>query len=215
MRAGATTAADLALDTATEARLWELRHAASPTLAKLDPSLRSMQFIEDGAVPPDRLPEYVRGVRAALERNATRGVIFGHAGDGHVHVNPLIDVSSPGWRERLISLLNEVTDLVASLGGTITGEHGDGRLRTPLLERVWSHEARDAFALVKQSFDPDGLLNPGVKIPVTSESGVAAIKYDPLLPPLPSRAAAALKTVERDRAYARFRLELLDSNESS
>jgi FAD/FMN-containing dehydrogenase len=174
-----------------------------------------MQFIEDGAVPPSRLPDYVRGVRAALDRHATRGVIFGHAGDGHVHVNPLIDVSSPGWKERLTALLNDVTDLIASLGGTVTGEHGDGRLRTPLLDRVWSHEALEAFAIVKRAFDPDGVLNPGVKISVSGESGVAAIKYDPLLPPLPARAIAALQTVERDRAYARFRLELLDSNESS
>ena len=58
-----------------------------------------MQFIEDGAVPPARLADYVRGVRAALDSRCVRGVIFGHAGDAHVHVNPLIDVRRPGWRE--------------------------------------------------------------------------------------------------------------------
>src|SRR5262249_47618997 len=69
---------------------WELRHAASPILSRLDPNLKSMQFIEDGCVPPTRLADYVRGVRAALDRQSVRGVIFGHAGDAHVHVNPLI-----------------------------------------------------------------------------------------------------------------------------
>ena len=73
--------------------IWELRHAASPILSRLDPSLKSMQFIEDGAVPPEKLADYVRGVRATLDAHGVRGVIFGHAGDGHVHVNPLIDVS--------------------------------------------------------------------------------------------------------------------------
>ena len=74
-----------------------------------------MQFIEDGAVPPDKLPAYVRGVRESLARNGIRGVIFGHAGDAHVHVNPLIDVSSADWRVRMTRILDEVTDLVARL----------------------------------------------------------------------------------------------------
>ena len=95
---GATTVR-VALDRTTETELWELRHAASPILARLDPNLRSMQFIEDGAVPPANLPAYVRGVRAILLANETRGVIFGHAGDAHVHVNPLVDVGQPDWRD--------------------------------------------------------------------------------------------------------------------
>ena len=90
----------MALDRSTETELWELRHAASPILARLDPNLRSMQFIEDGAVPPANLPAYVRGVRAILLANETRGVIFGHAGDAHVHVNPLVDVGQLTGRVR-------------------------------------------------------------------------------------------------------------------
>ncbi|HEX7020904.1 MAG TPA: FAD-binding oxidoreductase [Gemmatimonadaceae bacterium] len=207
-RAGATKV-QLALDAATETELWELRHAASPILARLDPSLRSMQFIEDGAVPPDRLPEYVRGVRAALARYDTRGVIFGHAGDAHVHVNPLVDVSRHDWRARVNGILSEVTGLVASLGGTVSGEHGDGRLRAPLLPRVWSASALQRFSVVKRCFDPANILNRGVKF-AQSAHDVGDVKYDPALPPLPGPAAAALASVERDRAYARFRLDLLD-----
>ena len=204
------TAVRVALEQAAETELWELRHAASPILARLDPSLRSMQFIEDGAVPPQRLPEYVRGVREALARAEMRGVIFGHAGDAHVHVNPLVDVSRPDWRARVERVLDEVTALVTSLGGTIDGEHGDGRLRTPLLPRVWSAEAMRLFARVKEAFDPEGILNPGVKIPDGVAESLDAIKYDPALPPLPAAARRALATVERERAYARFRLDLLD-----
>jgi FAD/FMN-containing dehydrogenase len=208
-RAGATTVR-VALDHATETELWDLRHAASPILSRLDPSLRSMQFIEDAAVPPGRLADYVRGVRETLARHGIRGVIFGHAGDAHVHVNPLIDVSRADWRERMDRVLDEVTDLVAQLGGTLTGEHGDGRLRTPLLERVWNEEARQRFMLVKQCFDPEGILNPGVKVPVPGERAIETIKYDPSLSNLPPSSRAALAVVERERAYARSRLELLD-----
>ena len=206
--AGATSVR-VALDETTETELWELRHAASPILSRLDPSLRSMQFIEDGAVPPERLADYVRGVRESLARNGIRGVIFGHAGDAHVHVNPLIDVSAADWRPRMLRVLDEVTNLVARLGGTLTGEHGDGRLRTPLLDRVWPEEARSRFVLVKHSFDPSGIFNPGVKIPTPGERAIEAIKYDPSLAPHPANAAAALARVERERAYARSRLELL------
>jgi FAD/FMN-containing dehydrogenase len=203
----------VALDEKSEAELWALRHAASPTLARLDPSLKSMQIIEDAAVPPARLGDYVRGVRESLDRNGFRGVIFGHAGDAHVHVNPLIDVRQPDWRERVMRLLEEVTALVASLGGTLTGEHGDGRLRTPLLDRVWDARARERFALVKQCFDPEGIFNPGVKVPVPHASPLEEIKYDPELPALPDPVRLALLEVENHRAYARSRLELLDRAE--
>ena len=207
-RAGATDVI-LALDADAEAAMWELRHAASPILSRLDPSLKSMQFIEDGCVPPDRLADYVRGVRAALDRQGIRGVIFGHAGDAHVHVNPLVDLRDPSWRARVDALLDEVTTLSASLGGTLAGEHGDGRLRAPLLSRVWSADTLARFAAVKHAFDPDALLNLGAKIGLPGARAVDRVKYDPALPALPGDARQALARVERERAYARFRLELL------
>ncbi len=209
-RAGASRV-DVARDPAAERALWALRHAASPILARLDPALKSMQFIEDGAVPPVRLAEYVRGVREALTRHGVRGVIFGHAGDAHIHVNPLIDTRTPDWRDRVEALLADVVDLTARLGGTLSGEHGDGRLRTPLLDAVWDAAAREWFADVKRQFDPDGILNPGVKVPVPGQRALEDIKYDPDLPALPAAAAAVLARVERDRAYAASRLALLDA----
>jgi FAD/FMN-containing dehydrogenase len=208
-RAGATEVI-LALDAATETAMWELRHAASPILNRLDPALKSMQFIEDGCVPPDQLANYVRGVRAALDRQGIRGVIFGHAGDAHVHVNPLVDLRDPQWRTRVDALLDEVTALSARLGGTLSGEHGDGRLRAPLLPRVWPAETLARFAAVKGAFDPATLLNPGAKVATPGERAVDRVKYDPALPALPADARHALARVERERAYARFRLDLLE-----
>lgn len=207
--ASGATVVRIALDEATERELWTLRHAASPILARLDPHLKSMQFIEDGAVPPDRLPEYVAGVRQALAARGVSGVIFGHAGDAHVHVNPLVDVRLAEWRGQVDALLDDVTSLIASLGGSLAGEHGDGRLRAPLVPRTWSREAVDLFASVKRAFDPSGILNPGVKLARSGQRAIEDVKYDPELAPLPETARAALDAIERERGYARFRLSLI------
>jgi FAD/FMN-containing dehydrogenase len=205
------TRVTLALDSDEEARLWALRHAASPILNRLSQSLKSMQFIEDAALPPERMPQYVRGVREILARHNVRGVIFGHAGDSHVHVNPLIDVRKPGWRDTVRSILDEVTSLAAQLGGTLTGEHGDGRLRTPLLERVWDPRSVALFAQVKHAFDPQNIFNPGVKVP-TGAGAIGDVKYDPTLPQLPHDARTALDTIERDRAWSSYRLSMIGGN---
>jgi FAD/FMN-containing dehydrogenase len=202
---------DVALTPEAEHDLWELRHAASPILAALEHST-SMQFIEDGAVPLPKLPDYVQGVRKALADREVSGVIFGHAGDAHVHVNPLIDVRQPDWRDKVSGLLEDVVKLTARLGGTLTGEHGDGRLRTPLLHRVWHKDSIRAFALVKNAFDPSNVFNPGVKVPLKDQKPLTDIKYDPSLPPLPEKARKALDDLVKARAYERFRLSLIDGS---
>ena len=194
-----------------EQKLWALRHAASPILSQLAPRLRSMQFIEDGCVPPEHFPAYVRGVRAALDRADTLGVIFGHAGDAHAHVNPLVDTQAPGWRDRVHAILDEVCELTARLGGTLAGEHGDGRLRAPLLDRVWGLEARGAFAHVKAAADPSGVLNPGCKVAAEGATAFDVLRHDPDAPPLPAEVTAALSEIERTRDWARYRLSLRES----
>jgi FAD/FMN-containing dehydrogenase len=207
------THVSVALTIGEQREIWELRHAASPILARLDPNLESMQFIEDGAVPPSRLADYVRGVRAALDSRGVRGVIFGHAGDAHVHVNPLVDMSRLDWREKVEGLLVDVVLLTSRLSGTLSGEHGDGRLRAPLLAETWPAAEVKLFEMVKACFDPDGILNPGVKIPLAGQKPIADVKYDPTLSALPPRARKALDFVAAERAYATPRLSLIDRSE--
>jgi hypothetical protein len=125
-----------------------------------------------------------------------------------VHVNALIDVTTPDWRARLRALFERVTHLAASLQGTPSGEHGDGRLRTGVLERFCTADELTLFAELKSHFDPYGILNPGVKLGATDDP-FAAIKYDPDLPPLPTRSANVLRQVEQQRSYDRCRLEML------
>jgi hypothetical protein len=137
-------------------------------------------------------------------------VIFGHAGDAHVHVNPLVDIRRSDWRERVVGILADVVDLTARLGGSLAGEHGDGSLRAPLLDRTTPQHELDLARQVKLAFDPDGVLNPGVKVALQGQQPIDDIKYDPDLPPLPTAAARVLARVEGERAYAQFRLDMLE-----
>ncbi len=192
------------------AQLWHIRHSASPLLASMTHLGTSMQFIEDGAVPPQSLPEYVRGVRSIVEHHGFVGAIFGHAGDANVHVNPLVDMTKPDWRAHVEAALDEVVTLTSVLGGTLAGEHGDGRLRTPFMRRMWANDAMVLFELVKRCFDPRGILNPGVIVATPGQLALYDIKYDAALPPLTPAARRALDLVADTRAYGRFRLDLLD-----
>ncbi len=204
-----------AIDKDSERRLWALRHAASPILSRMAPRVRSMQFIEDGCVPPEHFPAYVLGVRAALSRHDTPGVIFGHAGDAHAHVNPLVDVMRGGWRDRVRGLFDDVSSLTARLGGTLAGEHGDGRLRAPQMTQMWSAIARAAFSETKQAADPHGVLNRGCKMAADGDAdgdvAIGPIKYDPDAAPIDPRARVALDDIEKARAWHRFRLTSIES----
>ncbi|HLL45325.1 MAG TPA: FAD-binding oxidoreductase [Longimicrobiaceae bacterium] len=168
-----------ASDPDEQERLWHLRHAASPLIAARAGGRVSMQFIEDGVVPVERLPEYVRALRATLARHALPAVIFGHAGDGNLHVNPLVDVAAAGWQHQLEGIVYEIADTVAALGGTMAGEHGDGRLRAPVLETVWGAEMVGLFRRVKEAFDPAGILNPGVILPLPGQRPLDAVGVYP------------------------------------
>lgn len=211
LRSAGASDVRVAADEESAEALWSFRHAASPVLARLDPALKSMQVIEDGCVPEHRLADYVRGVRAALARHRVRGVLFGHAGDAHVHVNALVDVRDADWRERVTRLFDDVVELTASLGGTVAGEHGDGRLRTPVLPRLWNAEAMSLFADIKRTLDPSNVLNPGVKIALQGQKPFGDIKYDAALPALPMAARRVLDRVAEERAYDHLRLAMLEA----
>lgn len=160
----------VATDEDGRARLWEVRHAASPLIARSAASgRRSTQFIEDSVVPVAAVPDYLRGVSDILDKAGTEAVVFGHAGDGNIHVNPLMDVRTQDRRDRARTILEETVALVASLGGTLSGEHGDGRLRAPFVDRIWSPELVSAFREVKKRLDPGGLMNPGVILPLPGQ----------------------------------------------
>ncbi len=212
VRAVSALAADVrtALTEAESAELWTLRHAASPILARLPEHRRSLQVIEDGCVPVEALGRYVAAVRAAAAARGFEVVLFGHAGDGHLHANLLVDVSRPGWEHRVDALLEDVTTVVIRLGGTPAGEHGAGRLRAGLLERLYGVPILTLFKAVKRAFDPDGILNPGVIIPEPESTPLNRLKVGAGAAPLPGDIARELRTIEREASYDRPRLTLAD-----
>ncbi|HWH03855.1 MAG TPA: FAD-linked oxidase C-terminal domain-containing protein, partial [Gemmatimonadales bacterium] len=182
--------------------LWSVRRLASPALARLPETRRSLQVIEDGCVPVDRLGAYIAGVRTSAGRLGLEITIFGHAGDGHVHVNALPDLTSSDWRERLATLYQDVTDLLVTLGGTPSGEHGDGRLRAPILPRIFGPETMDLFREVKRSYDPLGRMNPGVIIPAAGWSPISNLKVGPGATPIPLVIAQKLRQIEREAGWS-------------
>jgi FAD/FMN-containing dehydrogenase len=158
-------------------RLWGLRHRASPIIAQEAGKGRiSTQFIEDSVVPPEAVGRYIEGVEGILEDHGFDAVVFGHAGDGNVHVNPLVDVDSPDWRERVRGTLADTAELVRALGGTLSGEHGDGRIRAPFLQRIWHQTHVEAFRRVKKYLDPHGILNPGVILPLPGQDPLEGLR---------------------------------------
>lgn len=198
---------------ADEAAIWALRHAASPILARLPVTQRSMQVVEDGCVPVECLAEYLHLLRDAAARRHLPIVLFGHAGDGHVHANLLPDTTTPGWTDAVDSLLAEVSAGVIALGGTPAGEHGDGRLRAGLVELVYGEEITGLFHLLKNCFDPLGNLNPGVILPaVPDASPLSGLKVGAGAAPIPDDIALALRTIEREGGYARSRLLVADGS---
>jgi FAD/FMN-containing dehydrogenase len=195
------------------AALWGIRHAASPLLARLGDRRRSLQVIEDGCVPVNRLADYLAVLREIPARHGVEVVVFGHAGDGHLHVNLLPDTTKPGWEMTVAAIFDEVSTTQIELGGTPSGEHGDGRLRTPLLERMYGAGVAGLFRALKNAFDPNGLLNPGVKVSRVSsrESRVSAspisqLKVGASAAQLPDDIAATLREIERTGAWDTDRL---------
>ena len=161
---GIAATTEVANDPAAVARLWELRHLASPILAGLPDHMRSFQVVEDGCVPLGRLGEYITALRRIAADCGLQIVIFGHAGDGNLHANVLADTSAADLATRLERCLREVSATQIALGGTTAGEHGDGRLRAPFLEALYGATYLEGCRRIKAAFDPKGILNPGVKL---------------------------------------------------
>jgi FAD/FMN-containing dehydrogenase len=206
---GVASSTVFADDPAAVSKLWEVRHLASPTLAALPDTMRSLQVVEDGCVPPERLGDYIRALRGLGAAHGFQIVIFGHAGDGHVHANLLADVTAPDVADRLAACLAEVSAAQIALGGTLAGEHGDGRLRAPFAEALLGATAMEAARRVKAAFDPRGILNPGVKLATGPAFSADQLKVGPGAPPLPGDAAGVLRRIEKSADWGTFRLDLV------
>ncbi|TET83099.1 hypothetical protein E3J38_01060, partial [candidate division TA06 bacterium] len=160
---GLGTGGVLAHDKGQMEKLWRLRKAAVPMVMKSTGRRRPIPFIEDVVVPPQRLPDFLDGLHTILENYAVDSAAYGHAGEGNIHVRPLLDLSRQKDIEKMEAVAGEVYSLVRGLGGSPSGEHGDGLVRAPFL-KDFSGPLYELFFWTKRIFDPKGILNPDKKI---------------------------------------------------
>lgn len=153
-------------DPEKQEELWKIRRSAAALITHVDGNLKALPIIEDGIVPPDQFQKYIEAVYALFKKHHLQVAVWGHAGDGNLHLQPFLDLSQVGDRQKVFKLIDEYYKLVIELGGSTSGEHGDGRLRAPYLEALYGPEVYQVFQKIKQIFDPYGTLNPGVKINV-------------------------------------------------
>lgn len=156
-------------DLERQQNFWKIRQASSSLIANNEGRAQAIPVIDDATVPPDQIRAYIEGVYALLEAAKLPIALWGHAGDGTFRVQPALDLGQVGDRQKAFRLMDEYYKLVASLGGTVSGERNDGRLRAPYVEAQYGTDVYNLFKKIKQIFDPYGTLNPGVKLGTTLE----------------------------------------------
>lgn len=149
------------VDAAAMDAAWRLRKAGEPLLHGIPGIRRPVTFVEDTAVDPARLGEFVKEFRAIVQRHGSTAAYYAHASVGCLHIRPLVAISTEAGLDTMRAIASEVADLVVKYGGALSGEHGDGRVRSGLLTRVLGPVIASAIRDVKAIFDPTGLLNPG------------------------------------------------------
>ena len=142
-------------------RFWKMRKSGLPILLSRTTDEKHISFIEDCAIPPEHLPEYTREFQEILEDNDTFATFYAHAGPGVLHIRPLINTKNVEEVDAMVDIADRVTDAVVRLGGSVSGEHGDGHARTQWNRKLYGDDLWDAFRDLKTAFDPDWLLNPG------------------------------------------------------
>ncbi|MFO0857677.1 MAG: FAD-linked oxidase C-terminal domain-containing protein [Phycisphaerales bacterium] len=177
---------------------WKLRKAGEPLLHGIPGTRKPITFIEDNAIPVERLGEFVKRLRAIVTAHNTIASYWAHASVGVLHVRPLIDIHDTADREKMISIATQTADLARELGGVMSGEHGDGRVRSPFLERYYGPELMDAFKQIKRLFDPHNLLNPGNIVDITGDNPrpIPSIAESLRVEPKPKRPLAWPRDIE-------------------
>jgi Fe-S oxidoreductase len=154
-------ASHIAADPAEQQSIWKLRKAGLGLLLGTRGESKPIAFIEDTAVDPKHLPEFVPRFTEIMAKHGADAAYYGHCSVGCLHIRPLINLKTERGLEQVRSMAEEIFDLVLSFGGAISSEHGDGRARSPFLERVFGPALFQAFRETKAAFDPRGLMNPG------------------------------------------------------
>lgn len=152
-----------AKDAAESEELWRVRRLVSPSLRDIG----STKYNEDIVVPRSKLPDVIRTIEKIQQKYNIPIVNFGHAGDGNIHVNIMIDKNIPGMDEKAHEAIREVFQATLALNGTMSGEHGVGLSKAPYIELELSPQQIGAMKAIKAALDPNNILNPGKMFPWT------------------------------------------------
>lgn len=170
----------LQVETEPEAQLsiMKVRQCTSTLLARSDGQQRALPIVDGAIVPVERLREYLDGIYALCEKLTIKPAVWGHIGEGNLQFQPMLNMAQIGDRQRAFRLMEEYYKMVIELGGSISGERNDGRLRAPFLERQYGSEVYGVLEKVKTVFDPYGTLNPGVKLGTSLEDVKQLVRPD-------------------------------------
>jgi FAD/FMN-containing dehydrogenase/Fe-S oxidoreductase len=157
----------------TQRQVWAVRKVGLGLLMSRAGDVKPWPFIEDLSVPVDRLGEFVREMQHILESHNVEANFYGHASAGCLHIRPMVDLKSVQGLAMMRLISAQAVDLTVSLGGSVSGEHGDGLSRSGWLEWEYGKEIIAAFGELKNAADPHGLLNPGKIVPVQNSKPVA------------------------------------------
>ncbi len=148
-----------------QANLWQARKALYPTLYQYSASKKPINFVDDVVVSAEQTGELVRYLESVFGPHHVPVAIFGHIGNGNAHIVPLLDVNDAQDFTRMVEGYYEIHQTVLTrFGGSICGEHGDGRIRAEMVRSMFGEDLYAVFVKIKEAFDPAGILNPGVKI---------------------------------------------------
>jgi FAD/FMN-containing dehydrogenase/Fe-S oxidoreductase len=150
-----------AVDAAAQARIWGVREAALGLSMAMKEDAKSLSFVEDTAVPPERLRDYIARFLAIVRAHGTTAGVYAHASVGCLHVRPVVNLKTEAGVRQFEALAGDIADLVLEFGGALSGEHGDGLVRSPFIRKMFGPVLYDAFRTIKHTFDPAGLFNPG------------------------------------------------------
>ncbi|MGE0449399.1 MAG: FAD-binding and (Fe-S)-binding domain-containing protein [Vicinamibacterales bacterium] len=149
------------VDRDEEAEIWKIRESGLAATAHVSQSHPTWPGWEDSAVPPDKVGEYLRALRGLMNEFGYTGDLYGHFGQGCIHTRVDFDLMTAGGVERYRRFVDHAADLVIGLGGSLSGEHGDGQARGELLPKMFGREVMEAFREFKSIWDPDWAMNPG------------------------------------------------------
>ena len=149
------------LDRGAQATVWNLRKSGLGLLMSTKGDAKPIPFVEDTAVDPDRLGPFIRQFDEIVRNHDTEAGYYGHASVGCMHIRPLVSLKNAEGVSKMVSIADEISDLVKEFGGSLSGEHGDGIVRGVYTEKMFGPEMYQAFREVKKIFDPQGIMNPG------------------------------------------------------